>query len=86
MNDEDRETGTIAISGPLVPDLFARMGCQLARHSTEKLGKVEDIRLVSIEPRVIGSVSIPQWLLAVEFENDHDPATCGWCQSDIESS
>lgn len=81
MTEEDRETGAIAISGPLVPDLFARMGCQLARHSAEKLGKIESISLCSIEPHVIGSLEIPQWLLSVGFENDHDPATCGWCQS-----
>lgn len=81
MTDEDVETGAIAISGPLVPDLFARMGCALARHSSEKLGKIEAIRLESVEPRVIGNLSMPQWLLSVEFENDHDPKTCGWCQS-----
>lgn len=81
MTEEDQETGAIALSGPLVPDLFARMGCHLARHSTEKLGKIESITLRAIEPRVIGSHEIPQWLLSVQFENDHDPATCGWCQS-----
>lgn len=81
MTDEDKETGAIAISGPLVPDLFARMGCALARHSDEKLGRIEAIKLEPIEARVIGQLSMPQWLLSVEFENDHDPATCGWCKS-----
>lgn len=81
MTADDRETGAIAISGPLVPDLFARMGCQLARHSAEKLGKIESIELHAIEPHVIGTLKMPQWLLSVQFENDHDPATCEWCQS-----
>jgi hypothetical protein len=81
MTDEDRETGAIMISGVLVPDLFARMGCALARHSTEKLGKIEAIRLETGEGKKIGAVEIPQWHLTVEFENDHDPATCQWCEA-----
>lgn len=85
--DEDNETGAIGISGPLIPDLFARMGCSLARHSTEKLGEIESIKLQQIEgTKISDNYSIPKWLLVVDFVNDHDPATCKVCQSEREAA
>lgn len=81
MTEDDKETGAIGISGALVPDLFARMGCALARHSPDKLGKIEAIKLERMPSRFIGQAEIPSWMLSVEFENDHDPATCRWCES-----
>lgn len=49
MTDEDNETGAIVVFSPTVPELFAKMGCSLARHSPEKLGKIEAIKLEQVE-------------------------------------